>query len=352
MQQPDPSPAGARRRPTITDVASLAGTSKGTVSFVLNNRPGVATATRERVLDAIDQLGWRPNQLARALSTSRANAIGLVLARTPETLRSDSFFAPFIAGVERGLPDPECAVLLRFVADAEAEAAVYRNLAAGHRVDGVIVADLRRQDERIGLLVRLGLAAVTLNLPDVDSPFTAICDDDLAGMRAAVEHLVALGHRRIGHVSGPLVYLHSERRRLAWEQTLAEHSLPAGPFAEGDFTGAGGAAATRTLLALPAHERPTAIVYANDPMAVAGIVVAQGLGLDVPRDLSVIGFDDSVVSAYVQPALTTVRTDAYAWGQLTARTLVDLVHHDRRSGHLSTGPSELVVRHSTAPPTT
>ena len=335
------------RRPTISDVAALAGTSKGTVSFVLNDRPGVAAKTRERVQAAMAELGWQPSSLARSLSTSRANVIGLVLARTPETLRSDPFFAPFIAGLELGVADSDVAVLLRFVESIEAEEAVYRNLASARRVDGVVVADLRRNDSRIPLLVELGLHAVTLNEPDVPSPFISVCSDDLVGVVAGVEHLIALGHRRIAHVRGPEIYLHADRRRRSWEQALRRHGLEPSLSVSADFTAAGGAEATRTLLELPADERPTAIVYANDLMAVAGMVVAQSMGLSLPRDLSVIGFDDAELAAYMHPALTTVRTDPLAWGRLTARTLLDLVHHGRRVESASVGPAELVVRGST-----
>lgn len=335
------------RRPTISDVAALAGTSKGTVSFVLNDRPGVAVKTRERVLAAMAELGWQPSMLARSLSISRANAIGLVLARTPETLRSDPFFAPFIAGLELGVAGSDATVLLRFVESVEAEEAVYRNLATARRVDGVIVADLRCNDSRIGLLAELGLPAVTLNRPDVPSPFIPVCSDDLVGVVAGVEHLIDLGHRRIAHVGGPSIYLHADRRRQSWEQALHAHGLEPGLFAAADFTAAGGAEATRALLERPADERPTAIVYANDLMAVAGMVVAQSMGLSLPRDLSVIGFDDSELAAYVHPALTTVRTEPVAWGRLTAHTLLDLVHHGRRVESARIEPAELVVRGST-----
>ncbi len=337
------------RRPTITDVAARAATSKGTVSFVLNGKAGVAPATRDRVLAAIDELGWRPSGAARSLSRSRADAVGLVLARNPETLRADSFFAPFIAGLERGLSADDNAVLLRFVADEEAELAAYRGLADAGRVDGVIVADLRCVDPRIAWLAELGLPAVTLNRPEVPSPFVAVCHDDVGAVAAVVAHLAALGHRRIGHVSGPLRYLHAVRRRDALAAALVDAGLPPGPFAEADFTAEGGAQATHRLLDRPEKDRPTALVFGNDTMAVAGMVVAQDRGLVLPRDLSVVGFDDAELSAYVQPTLTTVRTDPFAWGSLAARTLLDVVRGVAVPDEVTVGEPRLVVRSSTGP---
>ncbi|VTR76172.1 LacI family DNA-binding transcriptional regulator [Cellulomonas hominis] len=341
----------AQRRPTISDVAARAGTSKGTVSFVLNGRAGVAPATRARVLAAIDELGFSPSGAARALSRSRADAIGLVLARHPETLRSDSFFAAFLGGLEQGLAGTDTAVLLRFVADEEQEVAAHRSLAEGRRVDGLVLADLRCDDPRIDLVAGLGLPAVTLNEPDVPSPFLAVRQDDLSAVRHAVSHLVALGHRRIGHVSGPLRYLHALRRRDAWLDALAGHGLAPGAWEESDFTAQGGAQATHALLDRTPDERPTAVLYGNDTMAVAGTVAAQSRGLVLPRDLSVVGFDDAELSAHVRPALTTIRTDPYGWGAAAGRCLIDLVHGRGRVEITMQAP-RLVVRDSTAPPGT
>lgn len=347
-------PATDRRRATITDVARRSGTSKGTVSLVVNERPGVAPATRTRVLAAVEELGFRPSVAARALSRSRADAVGLVLARDPATLRSDSFFAAFLAGLEQGVGPVDCAVLLRFVTDEAAEEAAHRVLADGRRVDGVVLADVRCADSRVALLAGLGMPAVTLNRPDVPSPFPAVCHDDVGAVEQVVAHLAALGHRTAGYVGGPLRYLHARRRRDAWRRAADAYDLAHGPEVESDFTAEGGARATHALLDLRPADRPTAIAYGNDTMAVAGTVVAQSRGLEVPRDLSVVGFDDGELSAYVRPALTTVRTDPFAWGERAARTLVDLVHAGRErveappDVHLDA--PRLVVRDSTAPP--
>ncbi|RMI03745.1 LacI family DNA-binding transcriptional regulator [Cellulomonas triticagri] len=346
--------ASDRRRATITDVARRAGTSKGTVSMVLNDRPGVAPATRARVVAAVQDLGFRPSGAARALSLSRADAIGLVLARVPATLRSDSFYAPFVAGLEQGVGHADCAVLLRFVADEAAEAAAYRALAEGRRVDGVVLADLRCDDPRVDLLADLGLPTVTLNRPDVPSSAPAVCHDDVGAVEQVVAHLAALGHRRTAYVGGPLRYLHARRRRDAWRRATRDHGLAPGVEVSADFTAEGGARATHELLDLRPAQRPTAVVYGNDTMAVAGTVVAQHRGLVLPRDLSVVGFDDGELSAYVRPSLTTVRTDPFAWGEQAARTLVDLVHlgpdHAAVPTDVHLDAPRLVVRDSTAPP--
>lgn len=333
------------RRPTIADVAAHAGVSKGTVSFVLNDRAGVADTTRQRVLASVQELGWIPNRQARSLSTSRAEAIGMVLLRDPVLLGSDPFFAPFIAGVESALAPLGQSLLLRFVADDEAEQAAYRTLAAEKHVDGVILSDLRRADPRVALARDLGLPAVTLNRPTVRSEFPAAIVDDKAGIAAAVDHLVELGHTRIAHIGGPDVYLHATGRRRSWERAMRRHGLRPSGFVAADFTAAGGAAATRSLLEATTR-RPTAVIYANDLMAIAGMAVAQRLGLDVPGDLSIVGFDDAELSAYLHPALTTVRTDAFGFGRAAAQTLLTSIDGGPTADR-ELPAAQLVVRGST-----
>lgn len=338
---------GVSKRATIADVAALAGTSKSTVSFVLNDRPGVAPATRDRVLAAVADLDWRPNRSAQQLSRLSAGAIGIVFARTPETLRFDPFFAPFLAGVEHVVSAADCSVLLRFVEDGDAEIEAYRQLAESGAVDGVIVSDLRHDDRRIPILDQLGLSAVTLNEPDVPSSFAAVCDDEEAGVNDAIEHLVERGYSRIAFVGGPDQYLHVRRRRAAWEKALAARGLSAEAYVESDFTASCGAEATERLL-LKAN-RPDAIIYANDAMAVAGLKVALAAGLDVPGEIALVGFDDSELAEHLTPSLTSVRTDPFGWGIAAARALLEDIESSLPSGRrIHLDPPRLVVRGSTA----
>lgn len=336
----------ANRRVTIVDVARHAGVSKGLVSFALNSRPGVGAQTRERILAAAQELSWQPSQRARGLSVSRAFALGMVIARPPELLGADPFFPVFIAGVETVLSEQGQALVLQVVPNAEAEAEGYVRLARDGRVDGVFLSDLRCDDHRRALLEDIGLPAVTLNRWAGTSPFPAVCLDDQPGIEAAVRHLAGLGHTQIAHVSGPMDFLHGSGRREAWARALEALALPRGPEAVGDFSAASGAAATRQLLSLA--EPPTAIVYANDLMAIAGMTVARELDVSVPGRLSLTGFDDTLLAAHVHPALTTVQTDTFSWGQQAARTLLDLIDGND-PGDVELPPAELVLRETTAP---
>ncbi|GAA5155011.1 LacI family DNA-binding transcriptional regulator [Nocardioides marinquilinus] len=338
-------------RPTISDVARAAGVSKGAVSFALNDRPGVSADTRARVLDVARAMGWTPSAGARALSTSRAHAVGLVLARAPEVLRADSFFPAFIAGLETVLSGRDYALLLQ-VAERDDEPA-YRRLAQQQRVDGVILTDLHVDDDRPRLLAELDLPAVLVG-PRLDVPPSprqvTLGADDGPAVRETVRHLVGLGHRVVAHVAGPADLVHGRSRRAAWEAALAEAGLRPGPVVEADFSAESGARATHHLLDLAPDERPTAIVYANDLMATAALAVAHERGVDVPGQLSVTGYDDTELAAHLRPALTTVRTDVVGWGRAAATRLLQLVDGDTGGGPAPAAPTaRLVVRASTGP---
>lgn len=308
----------------------------------------MGTATRARILAAARDLGWIPDTRARALSNSRAFSIGLVMSRPSSLLAVDPFFPQFLAGVEEVLSTRGYALVLQVVGDdEEAESASYRRLIQESRVDGMLLTDLRKRDPRPGLLDALKVPAVAVGPQSCAAPFPSVGSDDRVGIIEAVRHLANLGHVHIAHVSGPTKYVHSHSRRVAWRDALVATGLPVGPAATGDFTGDGGAAATKSLLDFRA--RPTAIVYANDTMAIAGMRVASSRGFRVPDDLSIVGFDDGPLSAHLSPPLTTVRQDAQGWGRsATATLLASIEGRSLPSPEIET--TDLIIRGTTAPP--
>ena len=275
---------------------------------------------------------------------SRALAVGLVMARPPETLRADPFFPSFIAGLESELSRVGYALLLQVVPEHETEHESYRRLANEGRVDGVFVTDLHVDDPRPALLAELGLPAVIVGPALGEAFWPAVGVDDGPGIADAVQHLFDLGHTRIAHVAGPAEMVHGRSRRQAWAATLEAAGLPEGACVETDFSAEAGAAATKELLDLP--EPPTAIVYANDLMAIAGLAVAVGRGIDVPGQLSIIGYEDTELAAHLQPPLTTVSTDVIGWGRAAATRLLELIE-DRPATETPLEPPVLVVRGST-----
>lgn len=333
------------RRPTIADVAQLAGVSRATVSFVLNDRPGVAAATQQRVRAAAEKLGWTPSRSARALSTGRARAVGLVLTREPDLIGTDPFFPAFMAGIESVISESGDGLMLH-VTSPRNEMDTYRRLVDDQRVDGVFLTDLRVDDPRPALLRELGLPGVAVGADDGVEGLATVNLDDRPVVAGAVRHLVGLGHRHIAYVAGPEEYLHAQRRLGAWRDALAEAGLPQGPVLPGGFTAEGGALATQALITR--GDRPTAIVYANDLSATAGMAVAQEAGLRLPADLSVVGFDDVPLASWTRPSLTTCRADAASWGRAATRVLIETIEQGT-TAHVELDPAALMVRGSTGP---
>lgn len=334
------------RKPTIADVAKAAGVSKAAVSFALKGTNGVSAETRERILAVADRLGWTPSASARALSNRRAYALGFVIRRDPTVLAADPFFADFIAGAEEVLADGGRVMVLSVVRDEASEKASYRSLASEGRVDGVLITDVRTDDERFALLSELELPAVVASQTKAKHGLPSVYEDDERGVAEVVDHLVRLGHTDIAHVTGDPAYEHAVRRRESFRAALRRHGLHPRSVVESDFTANGGAEATREILGRP--ERPTAIVYANDLMAVAGAAVAQRQGLRIPVDLSITGFDGTEIGEHLFPSLTTVRTDPFLLGSTAAASLVEFIDHGTVSDVRLPSP-ELVVRDSTGP---
>ena len=290
-----PQPA---RRVTIKDIAREAGVSKGAVSYALNDRPGLADSTRERILRIADELGWRPNSAARSLSASRANACGLVLARPARTLAVEGFFPEFLAGVESELSARSIALNLQLATDVAGEVAIYRRWWAEHRVDGVLLLDLREDDPRVDALAKIGLPAVVVGGPLQTAALPSVWHDERAAVVELVRYLAALGHQRIARVAGVEGFVHSVTRTGAFEESARDLGLSARVLPT-DYSPEIGARATRELLSDP--EPPTAIAYDSDVLAVAGCGAAQQMGVSVPDEVSIVAWDDSLLCQMVHP---------------------------------------------------
>ena len=330
-----------RRRPTIADVARRAGVSSAAVSFAVNNRPGVSAETRERIMAAARELGWRPSASARALTEARTRAIGLVLARDADQLELDAFFVRFLSGIERALTAVDYALLRQLVSgDAASALPAYERLAAAGRVDGFLLTDVELDDPRFELLEAAGTPVVLAGHPAGDCAFPWLETRHGDGMAAPVEHLAQLGHERIGFLGGRSDFEHVQVRLERWREALAEAGLGAGPIvhADGDVVEAAGA-----ML----DARPSAVVCASDVLAVAIVMEARVRGLEVPDDVSVTGFDDSPLAAMALPALTSVRVDYAEFGEAVASALLAVIEGAPAPGY-SPSPPALVVRDSTS----
>ena len=335
------------KRPTIAEIAARAGVSIGAVSYALNGRPGVSATTRTRILDIANEIGWRPSVAARSLSGSRAHSVGMIIARPADTLSVEPFFMRFIAGLERELSERRTALLLQVVDDHKAAIEAMRLCWAERRIDGMVVTDLWTEDARIPVLEELQMPAVLVGRVRTDTSLPAVWTDDAGAVEATVDYLVALGHRRIARVAGLAALDHTQVRIAAFRAAMLAHGLGAPPVLQTDFTWEEGVRATRALLSR--RDRPTAILFDNDIMALAALNVAQEMGVSVPAELSIVAGDDSQLCVLVRPALTALSRDIQAYGVHTARVLLDMID-GRTPESQPEDAARLVVRASTAAP--
>ena len=307
-------------RPTIKDVAQRAEVSLSTVSAVLNATAPASQATRLRVLAAVAELGYEPNSQGRNLKRKRSHAIGLIV---PDVLN------PFFALVAEGIGDEArrrdyVLVLCSTDSDAEREASFARLLRA-RRLDGIVHLSGTGLPPAALLELASGSPVVTVDerVPGLTGPFVG--SDNRRGARLAAELAVARGHRCFGIVAGPTGLWTAEQRLAGYREALAAAGVDPDTVAtvRGDYRLESGRAAAATLLAGEPGRRPTALLVANDLMAIGCIQQALSLGIDLPGELGVIGYDDIPLATVVTPALTSVRQPARRMGRVAAELLLD-----------------------------
>ena len=293
------------------------GVSARTVSRVVNGEAVVSRATRDRVLEAIDQLGYRPNLLARGLINQRSGMIALMV-----TSMANPFFPEFADGVRAAATDHGLTLVLTSSEDeAAAQERLLRDLAS-HSVEGLIAFSAFDGHDSLAEAARGGLPVVVVNERSTDPDVLSVRADMCHGAQLAVEHLVGIGRSRVGMVAGELDESHPRWREHGFRSACAEHDLGCRSICTEAATIDGGDAATKTLL--EQHPDLDGIFAYNDLMAIGAIRALERSGRNVPHDVAVVGFDDITIGAFVTPALTTIRIDRYKLGRLAVDTLVDV----------------------------
>ncbi|MEO6998132.1 MAG: substrate-binding domain-containing protein [Terracoccus sp.] len=275
-----------------------------------------------------------------------SEAVGLVLARPARMLGIEPFFAELIAGMEEGLSIEGRSLLLHVVPDPERELAAYRRWATGSMVEAVVVVNLHAGDDRLALLAELEIPAIAIGGPRAGLPVSNVWVDDDGAMSDAVRYLALLGHEHLGRVSGPVELHHSDVRDAAFRRVCDELGLRA-TTVEGDYSEEAGRRCTRSLLGRSGP--PSAIVYDNDVMALAGMGVATELGLTVPADLSLVAWDDSPMCRLSNPPLSAVTLDVYAMGNQAADAVLNTLAGGPVKAYL-VPQQRLSTRGTTAPP--
>ncbi|RIK29835.1 MAG: LacI family transcriptional regulator [Chloroflexi bacterium] len=314
------------KRPTAREVAELAGVSRTTVSFVLNNVPGmrISEETRQRVLQAARQLHYYPDATARRMVAGRTKIIGFVLRQRPEQAFADMFLPQVLSGLSRVASAEGYHVLFEPI-PPEDQMQPYLRLIHERHVDGIILSGPRFDDQELLQTEIKGTPIVLMGqLPTTNLPFVDI--DNSGGARLATKHLIHLGHQRIAMITNAeLAYTASASRLEGYRQALEAAGIAYDPtlVRYGNFTPQSGQFAMADLLThIP---RPTAVFVASDTVALGALQAIRQVGLKIPDDIAVVGYDDIPLAEYIDPPLTTVRLPAAGLGWGAAELLIRLI---------------------------
>lgn len=315
---------GRERKPTIEDIARLAGVSRTTVSRVLNHRPDVDQETRERVQAVIAQQGYVPNAAAAGLAGGRNRLIGMLLPSF-----AWSIIPELMRGISQVINETSYELVLYCFNDedlAHDRRDMIKRLMGTHLTSGILAVFPGRITPHLTDLYRQGLPVVIIDDQQMHTvPWVRA--DNVAGGFMATQHLIRLGHRRIAHLMGPREYLASHDRAQGYRLALLEAGItPDSAWQiEGDFLPPSGRMGAEQLFALPPEKRPTAIFVATDQMGYGVLRAAEAAGLNIPGDIALVGFDDDAPSAHVHPSLTTIRQPSFEMGQSGISLLLSLL---------------------------
>ncbi len=335
--------------PTIKDVARIANLSVTTASRALNNHSDVAPATRAHVVQVAESLGYHPNHAARSLQGTRTDTIGLIIPRLVHRY-VDSFWLEFIGGAGTTCVDADLDLLISAGDDLSAEHAHYQRLVRGRRVDGMILCDIRVRDPRVSFLQAHATPFVTFGRTLGGDDYNWVDVDGADGVRIAVEYLHALGHRRILFLGTGRDYSFSHFRFEGYQTGLAQAGIPYDPALVVQDLGVGDdlrAPLTR-VTALP--NPPTAVIACADFLAAGALNVLRGLGMAVPEHMSLLAFDDTLLTQHAEPPITCLRQDNHQIGVAVATLLIRRLRDPESAPEHTLLRPELIVRQSTAPP--
>jgi DNA-binding LacI/PurR family transcriptional regulator len=328
--------SSATAQPTLEEVATRAGVGRGTVSRVINGSPQVSERTRQRVMQAVQELGYVPNMAARALVTRRTGAIALVISEPEERVFGEPFFAGVVRGITTVVGESSRQLVLALVQTREQVERLDSYLTPQH-VDGVLVLSSHDSDTLPARLQGRGLPIVLCGRPGEGATMSFVDVDNTGGARSAVEHLMHAGRQRVATIPGPQDMIAGRDRLAGYCEALRSAGQPVDEtlVESGDFSEAGGAVAMRALL----ERRPDldAVFAASDPMALGALRALREAGRAVPGDVALVGFDDGPLAALAEPPLTTVHQPMEQIGREMAHMLLS---HINDAGP---GPSQLVL---------
>ena len=329
---------------TLDEIAKRAGVSRTTASRVLNNGPNVRPEVRERVQRVIAETGYRPHPVAQSLASQQSHVIGLVLPRRTEALFNDPYFPRLTQGIAQACNDHDYTLAL-FMMQCEAdEQKFYPRISRKGLLDGIVIQVGQIGDGLITRLLASDVPTVVAGRP-LHHPNASYVDvDNITGAHTAVMHLLQLGHKRIGMITGEMRTTAALDRYTGYCKTLQEHDLPVDEtlISEGYFTEIGGYEAMQRLL----PHKPDAVFIAADAMSLGALKAIYEAGLTVPQDIALVSFDDLPPATIARPQLTTVHQPVNAFGVTAVEMLLDILKNGNEPPRQIILNTELVIRGS------
>jgi len=326
---------------TLAEIAQVAGVSIATVSRVLSNADyPLKEETRQRILKLAEEMGYKPNLIARSLQSNRSHLVGVIVDRM-----QSPFSAITVQGIQDGLRNAGYSISIAYSNRDQELAMEAIDAFYSRQVDGIIILNSWLHTYNDPILALQDRPFVFVNRVFSNCIQNCVGPGDRYGAQLATQHLVDLGHQRIGYINGRHDWIEAQNRLSGYRDILARHGLPMGEdlIRQGDWSVDSGYKAAQELLAL--EERPTAIFVANDIMALGAIYAIQEADLQIPKDIAIVGYDDRDFAAWIRPALTTVRMPSYEMGQAAARLLLKQFDGEELEDatHI---PGQLIIRES------
>ena len=331
---------------SLREIAAALGLSVTTVSRALAGHADVATATRDRVAAEADRRGYRPNPMASRLRRGLSEAIAVVVPAEPGHL-TDPFFTELLVGLGEALSAADLELLVCAARPGAEEMKAYRRLVEGRRVDGIVLARMRVDDERAAYLQERGFPFVCHGRTRALQPVAYVDTDGEAALAAATRRLIGLGHRRIAMINAPPSYSFAHHREAGWRRALAAAKLAPGALRAAEPSEENGFRVAAALLREPTP--PTALLCATDRLAVGALAAVAAAGMRAGRDVSVIGFDDLPAASYTDPPLTTIRNPAREMAQRLVAMLREVIEGRPPEEFAELFEAALVVRGSDGP---
>jgi len=330
---------------TLEDIAELAGVSRSTVSRVVNEQPNVRDAVRKRVLEVIQDTGYRPNAAARTLASQRTWTVGMILPLSVSFFFTDPYYSHLTKGIAQACNQYDYTLALFLVSSKEDEEKMFPRISRRGLLDGVIVQSGHHGDQGIiSHLVDANLPLVVVGRPFRSDNVSYVDIDNVNAAYNAVAHLIRLGYQRIGTVTGPVTSTVGIDRKEGYRKALVERgrTIDESLIVEGDFTEVGGYYATQKMLSA----KPDAVFAASDVMAIGAMRAVRDAGLRIPEDIAFVGFDDLPIATFSDTQLTTIRQPVISFGAKAVEILIDLIENGNNPPRHIIMDTELVIRES------